>query len=234
MAERRYSDEEIAAILKLAAERQQLAASTDAVPEAGDTGPAGMTLAEVQGIALQVGIPGDIVAQAASSLDRVGRPAVRRYLGLPIGVGRTVALQRKLTQAEWEQLVVDLRQTFDARGRVKEEGAFKQWTNGNLQALVEPTASGQQLRLRTLNGGSFTLINGGLGMIGMGAVFAVANALTLMHGAPAGLFAGVGAIFIALGAVRLPRWARIRQRQMESIATRISEDDPGALPKGDV
>jgi len=30
------------------------------------------------------------------------------------GVGRTVDLERRLTDAEWDQLVVDLRETFDA------------------------------------------------------------------------------------------------------------------------
>jgi hypothetical protein len=231
MAERRYSDDEIAAILKLAAERQQLTSGSDVTPAdagSGGDGP-GMTLVELQSIAREVGIPAELVAQAASSLDKVGRPAVRRYLGLPIGVGRTVSLQRTLTQAEWERLVVDLRQTFDARGRVRDEGTFKQWTNGNLQALVEPTPAGHQVRLRTLNGGSFTFINGGLAMIAAGAVLQIANAFSLMHGAPGALFAAVGAVFIALGAIRLPRWASIRQRQMESIAARLT-DDKSALP----
>ena len=36
-----------------------------------------------------------------------------------------------------------------ARGHLSEEGPFRQWTNGNLQALLEPTESGQQLRLKT-------------------------------------------------------------------------------------
>src|SRR5437868_13799835 len=113
MAERRYSDEESAAILKLAAERQQLTSGGDITPADAGSSDTGMTLGEVQSIAREVGIPADLVAQAASSLDKVGRPAVRRYLGLPIGVGRTVSLQRTLTQAEWERLVVDLRETFD-------------------------------------------------------------------------------------------------------------------------
>ena len=227
MAERRYSDEEIAAILKLAAERQQLQLSSgESAVLPGDAPIPGMTLAEVQGIAQQVGIPGDLVAQAASSLERVGRPAVRRYLGLPIGVGRTVSLTRRLTQDEWERLVVDLRQTFDARGRVKEEGAFKQWTNGNLQALLEPTSAGQQIRLRTINGAAFAYINTGLALMGLSAIFAAGNALSLLTGAPTAVMAVTGAIVAAIGAARLPRWARTRQQQMESIAARLSDPAP--------
>ena len=65
----------------------------------------------------------DLVTEAATTLDRIGHPFVRRYLGLPIGVGRTVSLDRKLSDAEWEQLVVDLRSTFDARAPI----AFRDW-----------------------------------------------------------------------------------------------------------
>ena len=60
---------------------------------------------------------------------------------MPVGVSRTVTSAGNFTEREWERLVVDLRETFDAKGAVKREGSFRQWTNGNLQALVEPTAS---------------------------------------------------------------------------------------------
>ncbi len=85
-------------------------------------------------------------------LDRAGSPTGRRVLGLPLGVGRTVELGRKLTDEEWDHLVVDLRETFDARGQVRQDGSLRQWTNGNLQALLEPTPTGDRLRLRTMNG----------------------------------------------------------------------------------
>jgi hypothetical protein len=232
MAERRYSDDEIAAILKLAAERQQLQV-TGGDASAGNvvSTDQGMTLAEVQSIAREVGIPGEMIAQAAGSLERAGSPAVRRYLGLPIGVGRTVSLGRRLTEQDWERLVTDLRETFDARGRLRDEGAFKAWTNGNLQALLEPTASGHRVRLRTLNGASMAYINTGIAVVGMSAVIELGNALSFLHGAPGLMLAGIGATMAVIGAIRLPRWARIRERQMEAIASRLAEDPaPPALP----
>ena len=111
-----------------------------------------MTLAQLQEIGREVGIAPVMVAEAAKAIDLLGRPMSRYFLGLPIGVGRTVNLDRKLSDEEWERFVVDLRETFDARGRLKSEGSFRQWTNGNLQALLEPTPTGQQVRLRTLKG----------------------------------------------------------------------------------
>ena len=42
---------------------------------------------------------------------------------------------------------MDLRGTFDARGSVREDGFFRPWTNGNLQALLGSTESGHRVRL---------------------------------------------------------------------------------------
>lgn len=102
----------------------------------------GLTLTELQEIGREVGISPELVREAANSLDAPAQRGSRRWLGLPIGVSRTIELDRKLSESEWERLVVDLRETFDARGSVRSEGNFKQWTNGNLQALVEPMGAG--------------------------------------------------------------------------------------------
>jgi hypothetical protein len=52
-------------------------------------------------------------------------------------------------QGEERNIVVTLRETFEARGRLQRDGSFRQWTNGNLQALLEPSATGHRLRLST-------------------------------------------------------------------------------------
>jgi hypothetical protein len=185
----------------------------------------GMTLTQLQEIAREVGIPSDLVARAARNLDRRGRSTVRRFFGLPIGVGRTVSLQRTLSEEEWQRLVVDLRETFDARGRINEEGAFRQWTNGNLQALLEPTPTGHQLRLRTLKGDAYVYMMSGLATIGVGAVGLLGRAMIgKATDATALIIIGLsGVAMFAIGALRIPGWAKERQRQMEDIANRLTE-----------
>jgi hypothetical protein len=229
MAERRYTDEETAAIFKAAAELQQ---ATPTSPDSGATSVnagEGMTLVQLQAIGGEVGIPSELVARAAHGLERRGRASVRRFLGLPIGVGRTVALDRTLTDAEWERLVVDLRQTFDARGRLRTDGAFRQWTNGNLQALLEPTATGQQLRLRSMKGDAYTWIRGGFAILAFDAFLV---ALRAMNGRVDGggivfMLGALGAAMIGMGALRIPAWAKERQRQMEDIVARLTETTTG-------
>jgi hypothetical protein len=222
MPERRYNDEEAAAIFLSAAE---------------GPGPAplhaprdqGLTLADLQNIGREVGIPPDAVAQAAQSLALRARAPSRTFLGLPIAVGRTVELDRRLTDGEWEQLVVALRETFDARGTVTSTGALRQWTNGNLHALLEPTATGHRLRLGTLNGSARGAMRSGLAFLGVAAAVTLAS---LLGGAFGNALPGIGFLAIAgaglfaNGALRLPSWARLRERQMEAIAGRLIPPAP--------
>lgn len=227
MADRRYNDEEIAAIFRAAADGPTL--PTREVPR-----DEGLTLADLQAIGREVGISTDAVAQAARALDVRGGAVARRFLGLPIGVARTVNLNRRLTDEEWERLVVQLREVFNARGVTRSDGSLRQWTNGNLQVLLEPTDTGHRLRFGTLHGGASTMIAGGLMVIGVAGVIAIVVALGghLVESLPGiGLMSAAGLGMIASGALRLPRWARLRGRQMEALAAHVTE--PESLTRGD-
>src|SRR5467141_5274938 len=230
MAERRYNDKEIAAIFRAATEEGPQSPPREVARDEG------LTLAELQAIGSEVGIASEAVAQAARAVDvRLG-PASRTLLGLPIGVSRTVNLNRRLTEEEWERLVVQLREVFNARGRTRSDGSLRQWTNGNLQVLLEPTETGHRLRFRTTHGAARASIGAGLAVLGVTAAVAISSALggTLVDAIPgiALLFAaGVG--MAANGALRLPRWARLRGRQMDALAAQMaSPPNRAVLPPG--
>lgn len=218
MSERRYSEDEVGAIFERAAEAQQAVRRTLPPGE-------GLTLTDLRAIGGEVGIPAELIDLAARSVDQGGQDASQTFFGLPVGVGRTVELGRRLTDEEWERLVVDLRETFDARGALRSDGSLRQWTNGNLQALLEPTPTGHRLRLRTVMGGARLLMTAGLGILGVTATVVIASAVT-GHVAEAlagtGSLIGVGAVLFAVGAARLPGWARTRRRQMEGVAARLA------------
>jgi hypothetical protein len=219
MSERRYTDEEIAAIFERAAETEHAASP---VPAGGK----GMTLAALQEIGREVGIAPESISQAARSLEMGGKPGLRTFMGFPIGVGRTVEVDRPLSDADWERLVADLRETFEARGTVRYDGPFRQWTNGNLQALVEPTPSGHRLRLHTVNGDSRALMTGGMAALGVAIATWIAVALAGSLGKPGpvvgiGFMAAVGLGMFAVGALRLPRWARRRETEIEAVTARL-------------
>src|SRR5438309_3501608 len=215
MAERRYNDKEIAAIFRAAAEEEPQSPQREVARDEG------LTLAELQSIGTEVGISSEAVAQAARAVDvRLGA-ASRTFLGLRIGVARTVNLNRRLSDEEWERLVVQLREVFNARGRTRSDGSLRQWTNGNLQVLLEPTETGHRLRFRTTHGAARASIGAGLAVLGVTAIVALSGAIwgTLRDAASGiALMAAAGVGMIASGALRLPRWARLRERQMEALA----------------
>ena len=230
MSERHYNDDEVAAIFERAAEAEH--ANLPAPAEAG-----GLTLAALQEIGREVGISPESISRAARSLEQAGRPVSRMFLGLPIGVGRTVEFDRPLSDADWERLVADLRETFRARGTIRYDGPFRQWTNGNLQALLEPTANGHRLRLQTVNGDSRTLMTMGTAMlsIAVASTIALTMAGTLGNSGPVTgitVMAVMGLGLLAAGALRLPAWARRRRAQIEEVTTRLALE-AATPPPGD-
>lgn len=220
MSERRFSEEEVAEILKNAAEVQH--SDNPQMTLAN-----GLTLSELKEIGREVGISSEAMQHAVRRLDPTTK-ATRTYLGLPLGVSRTIELDRKLSDEEWERLVVELRQTFDARGAIRQDGSLRSWTNGNLQILLEPTATGQRLRLKTVKGSAQGLIGGGIAVFLAGAILAIAAVVKGVVPdsgliAALGTLMGGGLVMFGGGAFSLPGWARLRRRQMDQIAEHASE-----------
>lgn len=216
MPERRYSDDEVAEIFRLAtAQPPKLGAATD-----------GLTLAQLTEIGREVGLSDETVVAAARAVDAAPHSVTRTLLGLPIGVARTVTLDRSVSDAEWDQLVVAARETFAARGTLRQDGAFRQWTNGNLQLLLEPTAEGHRLRFRTLNGHARRMILGGITAVALAGVI---TAVAVLSGAPGAterldgmaILGGVGAVMLGRGIWGLRRWAARREAQFVELAQRL-------------
>jgi hypothetical protein len=233
-ADRRFNEQEVAYILEQAAAAEP-DASEEGVAMSAIAPPSGMTIAQLQEIAAEVGISAEAVSNAARAIERgdLAPTAVRTYAGLPVGVSRTITLDRQITDAEWERLVVALRETFQARGRTGQEGSLRHWSNGNLQALLEPTPTGFRLRLQTVKGDARLMMGMGAGAL----LMAVGTALPVLLSAatrPAawvgpGILAVVGAVMAGRTVLSLPSWARTRARQMEQFAetaTRILGESP--------
>lgn len=221
--ERRFSEAEVAAIL-------ERATTHDDVGRQPGAASGGLTLAQIQDIGREVGIAPGVIAESAYLLDERGAQATRRFPGLPLRVERVVPLPRRISDDEWERLVVDLREIFDARGRVRQEGSLRQWTNGNLQVLLEPTEGGQRIRLRTFKGTAPGYLAGGLALAGAGSAGLLAAVLGGATG-DAGMLAALsfaaaaGAATIGATVLRLFPWARRRREQMAEVAARIAALD---------
>lgn len=214
--ERKYREEEVKEIFDLAARRDEIGR-----PDVSDEG--GLTLAELQEVGREVGIEPREIAEAAFALDARGEGLPRRtVLGVPISVGRVVELPRAVTDREWDVLVGDLRETFGAKGKISSQGGVREWTNGNLHAFLEPTATGHRLRLGTQKGSAVpAFIFGAVGLAVGLALFTLFFFEDLGRASlviPT-LMAILGSVILASNVISLPRWAREREGQMEHIAS---------------
>jgi hypothetical protein len=218
MTERRFSDAEVAQIFERATSGHALQAT-----RAGE----GMTLAELQSIGREVGIPAEQITRAALSLSAGEAKPTQRFLGMTTGVGHTVHLARRLTDEEWERFIAQVRETFDARGTMTSQGSLKQWSNGNLQVLLEPTDAGHRVRFKTVKGNAPWTLAAGLAMSAVSVIGETTAVLTgVAHDvglvASFGVLGAIGIGTVTTMALRLPRWARARKAQMEELGARVS------------
>jgi hypothetical protein len=230
MTDRRYSEEEVAAIFRAAAEQPAAAEEQEAPVSEG------LTLGQLQAIGREVGLTPEAIAQAAQAV-AMQPVRARTFLGMPLAVNHTVQLQRRLSDDEWDRLVVQLREVFGARGSLRTDGSLRQWSNGNLHVLLEPTATGHRLRFGTTHGGARAGIAAGLVMLGSAGVTAIATALTGTIGqATTGIAVMLvaGTVLLVNRAVRLPFWARTRARQMASLASGLLVLPPSAPPAKEI
>ena len=242
---RRYDDEQVREIIRLAAEADAASSAGAAGAGSGD----GMTLAQIQDIAREVGLDPVLVARAAAQVGGGGVDADpgRRTLGIPISVGHVVELPARLSDAEWDQMVVRFRETFNARGKVIREGGLRGWANGNLQILEEPTGTGYRLRMRSVSGSAMNAITSGavaigtgLFMFGLTPLGGLGGDLSLLEGVLlGGVLSGGGTALLWRGKVEASRWIATRKAQFRELgewaAVRIggrSGESGPALPPG--
>ncbi|MEZ4424455.1 MAG: hypothetical protein R3E98_13685 [Gemmatimonadota bacterium] len=221
MTQRRYDDDEVRAIFDRA---------VSPTPARGDrsgthlTTGEGFTLAELQEIGAEAGIPPERIAEAAGALERRGSHAVQKAerSTLPIRVKHTVRLPGTFTEEDWNRLVVDLRDTFGANGKLRVEGAFREWRNGNLFAVVEPDGDGYRLRMGSRKESAQSVMMMGTVFAIMGAVLFLLYATGLKEGAISGAVAMelAGLVSIGAGLIQLPGWSATRMRQMEEVGER--------------
>jgi hypothetical protein len=172
MSERRYDETEIRAIFARAAneqdEVQRRLGSDD-----------GLTLAELTQIGEEAGLSSAFVARAATALDRLEpAPPPTRLAGLPIGVSRIVRIDAPMTDQEWELLVSDLRYTFDAQGKERSSGNLREWRNGNLYAVAEPSDGGYRVRMGTRKGNVQSSLTLGAVFLAVGLVSLISSLIS--------------------------------------------------------
>lgn len=222
--ERRYGDNEIRQILELAIGQE--AARTPA-PGRALSAADGLTLSELQDVGREVGVAPARIAEAVEALERRGEAIPRgTTLGMPTTVGRVVPLPRMPSEREWELMVSEFRTMFRGKGELSEHGSLREWSYGSFHVFLEPTESGQQLRLADTREGA---LGAGLFFGGIMLAFALLIFVVLLGKADPGFKFAVPAFFslagggvIAASLAMLPGWARLQEKRMEQLSRRAA------------
>ncbi|MEQ9104853.1 MAG: hypothetical protein RIE53_09150 [Rhodothermales bacterium] len=213
---RTYSQDEVTAILK---EAYRLADGT----ERENQGP-GLTLAELETMAVEHGLDAATIRAAAAKLDSASGPETfRTYAGVRWRVGHRAVMNGPLSDAQWAAIVSDCRHQFNARGEQSMEGNHRVWRNGNLFVSAEPSIDGTRtvLHMGSRNDTIPGLIGGGLGPLVMALMF-----LTMAFGVDpdfiviGGIMAPIGLLLTGAGILHGRNWIQDRERQMALIADR--------------
>lgn len=234
----RYSEDEVALILRRAAELQ-------AHPVRGE-GAEGLTLATLEEIARESGLDPALVRRAAAEIeDRRAAVPANRALGAPPRaiVERRLAVEP--TRHAYEVLVAELRRTFGTQGEVSALGRTFGWSSAHpgirqITVTVIPRESGTVLRVEEsfapLAGGLFGGIVGGLGGGGLGAALGVglgvfASPALAVGGAAAfvvGSYALARHLFVGVSGQRTLELRELAERLVDVI---VSESDRAPSPQ---
>jgi hypothetical protein len=149
-AEKKFSEEEVALIIKRAAELQQ----TEAIEEEKGTS---LTLSEVEQIAREAGIDPALIRRAAQTLDR---PAERTrpspFIGAPTRIVYERVIDGEISNDLFEPLVNEVRRTFGDNGIPSVLGRTLAWTS--TQTGGRRRARGRQIDVSVAVRGGVTTI----------------------------------------------------------------------------
>jgi hypothetical protein len=170
-SKRRYSEKEISAILKIAAQHQASAGQDEVSANPG------MTLAQIEEIASQVGIDPRHVQEAAEALDR-GEDHDRSFhlWGAPLTIEFERIVEGEVTEENWSAVVEEIRSCLGIIGQANRVGASFEWTGGEMDLThVTVTPRGGQTKIHIIG-----KVSGSAGLIyGLSASFGVSAAVIL-------------------------------------------------------
>jgi len=239
--ERKFSEEEVALIIKRATELQQ----TEQVEQEPSTA---LSLSQVEQIAKEAGIDPLLVRRAAQGIDRpstANRPSP--LVGAPTRLVFERVVDGEISVQDFESLVNELRRTFGENGVPSVLGRTLAWTSTGTGARRRST--GRQIDVSVISRGGLTTIRveeelrniaGGLfgGLVGGGGGgttgITIGIGIGLLHSPElaALLWVAVAGGFYALARAIFGSIAIKRERELSGLISRL-EDQVNDMTKAD-
>lgn len=229
---RRYTDREVALVIKRAAELQEQQS------EQTDRSSSGLSLSELEQVARESGLDPSLVRRAAQDLDVHRDPVHKsRFLGAPSVITTERTVEGELPPDEYEGIVEELRRTFNDNGYVSTLGRSLAWSSSpqghgrhNAQQQINVTVTTRngkttiraERSLRGLAGGLFGGLMGGIG--GGTTGISTGVGLAVFHSVPVavGLWGAVVTASYALARTIYVHVARSRGDELRGVVDRIA------------
>src|SRR5215212_782254 len=235
---RKFNDEEVALIIKRAAELQQ----TEQIAQ--DPANA-LSLAEVEAIAKEAGIDPALIRRAANTLDRpsdTNRPSP--WIGAPTRVVYERVVDGEISVDAYEPIVNEIRRTFGDNGVPSVLGKTLAWTSTS--AGGRRNSRGRQIDISIMSRGGVTTIRveeelrniaGALfgGLVGGGGGGTTGITIGIGMGVfqspiiAALLWFGMAGGFYTLARTIFGRIASKREKQLSELADRLQEQVESAV-----
>lgn len=221
MPDRRYDQNELAAIFRAAAEAQ--------AKDTTESGSDGLTISEIERVASEVGIDPKYIASAAETLEK--SPSKKGFMlgGSPSRRVIVKDFDGELDDAAWEEIVGEMREAIGATGTPSIMGKSREWTGGtdvkNAHLSATPKNGRTRFRLTleyqgvilawlglitssflgTILSGAFTYKAGGPWFVGLAVILGVITTLTFITH------------------LLLSRWLAKNEEAIETLIDRIKE-----------
>ena len=118
-AQRSYNEKQIGAMIQRATELHE---------EAMGASQRGLSLEEIEHIAAELGIPSAYMRTAALELqDDANTDKPFSLFGNPFVINQARVASEAMTQEQWEQIVMELREFTGKKGQIDEIGAAREW-----------------------------------------------------------------------------------------------------------
>jgi len=237
--ERKFNDEEVALIIKRAAELQQ----TEQAQQ--DPGSA-LSLTEVEEIAREAGIDPKLIRRAAVGLDQpaqANRPSA--WLGAPTRIVFERVVDGEIPVEEFEALIAEIRRTFGDNGLPSVLGRSLAWSSG---IGGRRRSSGRHVDVSVVTRGGITTIRveeelrnlagalfGGLVGGGGGGTSGISMGIGMgvFHSAPiaALLWFTIAGGFYTLARTIFGRMSATREHELKGLIDRLEEEVQAAVAK---
>ena len=238
---RKFNDEEVALIIKRAAELQQ----TEQIAQ--DPGSA-LSLADVEAIAKEAGIDPALVRRAANTLDQPSTEKTRPspWVGAPTRLVYERVVDGEVTPDAYEPIVNEIRRTFGDNGVPSVLGRTLAWTS--TQTGGRRHSRGRQIDVSVMSRGGVTTIRveeelrniaGALfgGLVGGGGGgttgISVGIGMGALHSAPlaAMIWLAVAGGFYTLARVLFGNLSEKRDHELRSLTDRLQSIVETSVPQ---